>query len=484
MGDDGGQTPNVGLVAGHGGLVSGKSAIVIFDQRFSNSLWLGSITGWTAVNCVKGTGTDPLTSDVCTNQAIQSEDGDNYILSITQFSHAALTTSPTGASLTPASGKVLNRHYETADIQLVPGTGVVSADLSAFAMVDNTAGFPTKTSQNTGHYFAVGSTIEVLGTSWDTQDKDADIVAADIPNAYRTFKVLSHVSNVHGQTFAKLDSSPTTSTSSINYALKVTTHNSTVTERTAVTVNGAKQEIQALWSTHASTYVLTHTAGDLFRIYINANKPNAEFTEVLSGASTAIEVEEAINAFSALSGPVSVALTNAECLITFAEIDGDVPQLTVVDAKSGNTDVRTIVTLVEGWSFFAGESARLSHVQPGSIINVTASEVVSFTIGGPWSTGNLLFSYDGTVASAPHTFANKADAAEVVAAISSIKDAKGASKITVTATASQTSIVVTMPEGADGSKLELVPTSATDTAGAPQPSLPSLSPKTTTVDPS
>jgi hypothetical protein len=85
--------------------------------------------------------------------------------------------------------------------------------------------------------------------------------------------------------------------------------------------------------------------------------------------------------------------------------------------------------------------------------------------------GNLVFSYDGTVAGAPHTFANKADTDEVVTAITSIKDAKGASKLTAASglactTASATSIVVKMPAGADGSKLELVPTSATDTAGA------------------
>merc|ERR1712167_144880 len=111
-------------------------------------------------------------------------------------------------------------------------------------------------------------------------------------------------------------------------------------------------------------------------------------------------------------------------------------------------------------------SARLENVAPGSRINITSAEVVTFSISD-WTVGNLVFSYDGTVAGAAHTFANKASAAAVIAAISSIKDAKGASKITVLCpTATQTSIVVTMPAGADGSKLELVPTSATDTAGA------------------
>merc|ERR1711871_41984 len=197
-------------------------------------------------------------------------------------------------------------------------------------------------------------------------------------------------------------------------------------------VNAAKQEIQALWSTASG--VFQHTAGDTYRIYINANKPNAEFTEVLSGASDVEEIAEAINAFSALSGPVSVTqpIANAEILITFAEIDGDVPQLTVVDVGS-NTDTRTIVTLVEGWSFFAGESARLSHVQPGSIINVTASEEVTFTIVGTgtaggssdvWTSGNAVFSYDGTLASAQLAVANVGTKANIDTAVDAIKDEK------------------------------------------------------------
>merc|ERR1711898_65036 len=113
-------------------------------------------------------------------------------------------------------------------------------------------------------------------------------------------------------------------------------------------------------------------------------------------------------------------------------------------------------------SFFAGQSARLENVAPGSRINITSSEVVTFSITA-WTVGNLVFSYDGTVAGAAHTFGNAGTASAVVTAISSIKDAKGASKITVTCgSASATSIVVTMPEGADGSKLELVPASGAD----------------------
>jgi len=170
-------------------------------------------------------------------------------------------------------------------------------------------------------------------------------------------------------------------------------------------------------------------------------------------------------------------LTHKEYLITFAEIDGDVPQLTVVDAKSGNTDARTMVTLVEGWSFFAGESARLSHVQPGSIINVTASEVVTFAITG-WATGtnsDLYFAYDGQVGSTALAFAATFGSNEVEAAINSIKDAKGVAKFTLadgTATAngsgspSKTAIQVLLPKGVDGSKLELFPAASITDATA------------------
>jgi hypothetical protein len=335
-------------------------------------------------------------------------------------------------------------------------------------MVDNTKAFPTATSQNTGEYFAVGSTIEVLPTTWDRTNRDDDITVSD--NAYRTFKVLSHVSNVHGQTFAKLDSTPTTA-SGANYALKVTTHNSTVTTRTSVTLNAAQGEVQEIWAM-ADFRGAAH-ADDQYRIYINANKPNVEFTEILTGASTNAQVAEAINSFSALSGPVTVtgAADLNKISISFSAIDGDVPQLTIDKlADGGSSNTMSTETTKQGWSFFAGQSARLENVAPGSRINITSSEVVTFSISA-WTVGNLVFSYDGTVAGAPHIVGEATQTAKVLAAITSIKDAKGASKLTAGSglactTASATSIVVTMPAGADGSKLELVPTSGTDTAGA------------------
>merc|ERR1711881_676080 len=95
------------------------------------------------------------------------------------------------------------------------------------------------------------------------------------------------------------------------------------------------------------------------------------------------QIAEAINSFSALSGPVTVVKeAYFEIKVTFAAIDGDVPELSVV-RESGSL-VFSVHTLQEGWSFFAGHSARLENVQPGSVINITSSEKVRFGILIRW----------------------------------------------------------------------------------------------------
>jgi hypothetical protein len=473
--DDGGQTPRVGLVAGYGGAASvpdgtADGAIIIYDQRFSNSLWLGDITGWTPVTCTKTT-TLPDYCNVGTvgeDATIQGENGDNYKITIVNFGHldqsqAQGSTEINSQAKATTFSNVLSVTSSKGDDFGLPATALSHTSTKAYIMVDNDAAFPTATSQNTGEHFAVGSTIEVLPQTWDRTDRDADIPDGGIvANAYRSFKVLSHVSNVHGQTFAKLDSTPTTA-SGENYALKVTTHNSTVSTRTGVTLNAAQGEVQEIHSM-ANNLQATH-ADDQYRIYINANKPNVEFTEILTGGSTNAQVAEAINAFSALSGPVTVlgSGTGGDLLkkitVSFSDIDGDVPELTVVKLVDGAANDMSVVTTKQGWSFFAGQSARLENVSPGSVINITASEEVTFSITG-WSSGDVIFSYDGTVASAglAYASANGGTNADVVAAIDTIVDEKGAKKITTTCTVTPTKTVikVNMPAGADGSKLDLL----------------------------
>merc|ERR1719379_3126730 len=206
----------------------------------------------------------------------------------------------------------------------------------------------------------------------------------------------------------------------------------------------------------------THT----YRIYINKDKANVEFTEVLSGASSAAQIAEAINSFSALSGPVTVVKeTYHEIKVTFAAIDGDVPELKVEKIASSSLSW-SVHTLQEGWSFFAGHTARLENVQPGSVINITSQEEVTFDIA-TLSAGKLVFSYDGHVGGTAIA-KDSITKANVATAVKSIKDNKGATKLNIgddgdtadaaggATAAGNDQIVINMPKGMDGSKLELL----------------------------
>merc|ERR1711871_555432 len=347
----------------------------------------------------------------------------------------------------------------------------------AYVKINHDDDFALQTSQNTEHYFSVGSTIEVLESTWVDTAPETRVPSGTtvVTNAYRSFKVLSHVKNTHGHMFAKLDSVPTTN-SATQYALKVTSHNSTVTNRKNIEVNGRQQEIQAIQHTTSNVFVTGGTdTTNSYRLYINANKANVEFTEVLNGASTNLQIAEAINSFSALSGPVTVAKNtdHFEIQVTFAAIDGDVPELSVV-RESGTLDF-AVHTLQEGWSFFAGHSARLENVQPGSVINITSREKVTFAID-TWATdAELVFSYDGHVGGTALSEGNTgATAAKKTLAVNSIKDNKGATKVglasdgtdvTVDISGTPDTIVIKMPKGIDGSKLELLMAEGDGAAG-------------------
>jgi len=235
--------------------------------------------------------------------------------------------------------------------------------------------------------------------------------------------------------------------------------------RKNIEMNAKQQEVQVIQPTQSNIFKID--SGDTYRIYINAGKSSVEFTEVLSGASSSDQIAEAINSFSALSGPVSVDKTKVEIRITFAAIDGDVPQLSVVEVvDAGDATSFAVHTLVEGWSFFAGHSARLENVQPGSVINVTSQEEVTFEIDSWADSKYLVFAYDGEVGSTGAAPTSSAIASSVVkTAVNSILNEKGLAKFTLVdndvTTSMVSKIVIKMPEGIDGSKLELLPASGT-----------------------
>jgi hypothetical protein len=479
--DDGGQTPKVGLVSGYGGTagaqVDGGSnpapdgKIIIYDQRFSNSLWLGDVTGYALFTCA-------YNDDECTGGGFAGEIGDMFDETIVQFGHMNSANGYTGAggaagTATDLNGQTVrstftNMYANSGAGQLgVPAGHYTSKNLKVYIKVNHDADFPLQTSQDTDNYFPVGSTIEVLATTWAESAPQTPIthnVNDHVnENVYRSFKVLSHVENTHGHMFAKLDSVPTTD-SSEKYALKVTAHNSTVTNRKNIELNANQQEVQIIRPLDTNDLFLLGDA-DTFRIYINKDKANVEYTEVLTGVSTNVEIAEAINSFSALSGPVTVTITNEEIRVTFAAIDGDVPELEVVEeVDADNSVVFSVKTVSEGWSFFAGYSARLENVQPGSVINVTSQEQVSFSITSWTGTTYLVFAYDGEVG-ATGVLRGTIDADKVVDAVNSIKNEKGLDKFSIDSTAVTTStsssIVISMPEGIDASKLELLPASGT-----------------------
>jgi len=481
--DDGGQTPNVGIVGGETGttveygggaglLKDGK--VIIVDQRFSNTLFLGDITGWQKVACVIGADEDADNKedtyiDACSAplaDTMQLQQGDKFKLTNVRFGYVSASTN---ANSVTGDFEVL--HHATGDLGFASS---FTANADAFVRIDYDADRPTTTSIITEDYFAVGSTVEVLDTTWDLDEANManDVQSA---NAYRTFKVLSHVRNGHGHYFAKLDSTPTDDSTS-NYALKVTSNNYTVTTRKNIELSAVQEEVQSLRAFTGDKMIISTVAGtDAYRLYINKDKPNVEFTEVLDGASTSAEVQEAINSFSVLSGPVAVTRTGTgspaentaggELIVTFAAIDGDVPQIEAV--KESGDIVWASLTQHEGWSFFAGKGARLESVEPGSIINITSREDVSFT--HDLTAGKMVFSYDGNVGSVAITVTGGAHtAANVLLALNSIKDHKGAVKfgtaiaegdITITST---TGIKVKLPEGFDGSKLGLSPAGDAD----------------------
>jgi len=428
----------------------------------------------------------------------QGEIGDNMELTKVRFGTGYAHGSSTAMATLLTTSKFTNRYHSDTgpvygdfgaghsffgDNNGADGTGMM------YIRIDGTADRPTTTSVDTNEYFAVGSVIDVLDTTFTAAAPQTDVNAQSNPaytkNVHRSFKVLSHVKNSHGRWFAKLDSIPETDNSQ-DYALRVSTNNHTIAQHTNIRMNAAAQEVQTIMPLTSDLSKID--AADTYRIYINANKPNVEFTEVLSGASTAAHIQEAINTFSALSGPVKVTEdgTVKAWQVTFAAIDGDVPLLTIGEEHDDSTSatVYETHTLHEGWSFFAGASARLENVRPGSVINVTSQETVTFTIGN-WDNGNLHFSYDGAVEATGFAFDTDAatSAAACTDSLELIKDDKGTVKLgtlnevynantnpittgcTVTVdSGSIASIAVVLPKGFDGSKLELfAPTATTDT---------------------
>merc|ERR1712159_545967 len=315
---------------------------------------------------------------------------------------------------------------------------------------------------------AVGSTVEVLASTWD--DGATETTVTDYSNnLYRKFKVTGHVTNQFNTEFAKLDVFPSAEANSQpvvtgsgtanvveledlpDYNLKITSNNGTVRsyESTATSVgactgdwdhdgNGGNADIARVAGAE-STWKLSY---------------KGEMSQDMDYKSTPAQVAEEINGFSALSGPVSVVGEGTtrsngfpKYVITFDAADGDVAEL---GTHTDGTDVVTIVTRENGWSIEGPIGANLDTIQAGGTINITAAEVCKFTIDADTGSPAFYFCYDGVCGST--TVAG----ADPVSAIGSIKDDNGNAIITGATTAYAGNVfTITMPIGKSCDGLEM-----------------------------
>jgi len=340
----------------------------------------------------------------------------------------------------------------------------------------------------TSDYFAVGSTIEVLDTTWADATPGTTLTGDDYNsnNLYRKFKVTGHVTNQFNREFAKLDSFPaddnvvepplsTNIAARPKYNLKITSNNGTVhTYENRDTANTKGEGLPVVVTVNEVQVVVLGTGmaskneDQVWKLYYKG-----EETQNMDYMSTPAQVAEEINGFSALSGPVTVegeatqkASTTGypKYVVTFAAQDGDVAEMTAVSTigtniagdtpTSGNTDAVTVVTRANGWSIESPIDfgiGGLHTMQAGGIINITAAETCAFTEAGAATAG--YYCYDG-VCGAP-----AASGTTHQAALRGILDDNGDAILGTASLASSASnpniFTVTMPSGKSCDGLEL-----------------------------
>jgi len=425
----------------------------LYDQRFSNSIWLGKITGYVILENA-GT-TDGLTKHFAIDSAVDITastntggsintlpvNGDTWVTSNTFFGAGggAADIATPGAS----SGGSIVIHNDAAE-----GSKIAAGNLGGIAAGKNFAYLKESAiSVQTSDYFAVGSSIEVMGTTWDDDAIGTDVdVGVLSNNKYRKFKVTGHVTNPFNREFAKLDSFPaddgitplTANSAKPDYNLKITSNNATVHTYPSLAAQVTVNEIQVVvFGTGADDQTGT------FKLYYGT-----EETADMDEASSQTQIAEEINSFSHLSGPVTVAAEGNNWVVTFDAKDGDVAEMTAQSTSGGVS----IATRANGWSIEAPVGLGLDTIQAGGIINITAAEVCTFTEGTAGTVG--YYCYDGVCgpASADGT------GAKHLLALQAIKDDNGDAILGSAAIAETGATVVktvTMPMGKSCDGLEL-----------------------------
>jgi hypothetical protein len=428
----------------------------LYDQRYSNSIWLGKLTGY--AECTQGGDTVSCNlqhtslSGTVISVVANAENGDQWVTSDIFFGSGGITS---GDAADPGSA-----NSEQNDITLQIDTsamtnniGITGGDIGTVASTINYAYLKEgKTSVQTSDYFAVGSKIEVMGTTWDNgavgTDVDVDVLSN---NKHRTFKVTGHVTNEFNREFAKLDSFPaddnigpaTANAAKPDYLLKITSNNGTTHSYPTLAARINVNEVQIITLGSGQTDVNTDQVWKLY--YKGEESQNMDYM------STAAQVAEEINGFSHLSGPVTVdddgGMTHSTApaisgssryKVTFDAKDGDVAEMTAV-ATTGSV---TVVTRAHGWSIEGPVGLGMDTMQAGGIVNITAKEVCTFAAGGAVTAGQ--FCYDNICG--PKVGNSGAAASDFEAAAQAIKDDNGDAVLgTATVAFDSNNIVVTMP---------------------------------------
>jgi len=314
-----------------------------------------------------------------------------------------------------------------------------------------------------------------LASTWSQAAPETPTTVAS--NAYRKFKVTGHVTNQFNKEFAKLDAFPeddkdtsgnvVTATTASNvrpdYNLKITHNNGTVREYVTATGGGERSNAFKVTVNEVQKIVIGDGGTDAASNEVWKLMYGSEISEDLTHASTAAQIAEEINGFSALSGPVVVETDMFGFKVTFDAKDGDVAEMTVADA-SGTKSVN-VVTQENGWSIEAPVYKNgFSSMEAGGIVNITAAETCTFTAAGTITDADFLFCYNGVCGSS--ALAAAGNAAAVKTAVQSILDDNGDAVLTVEGTGTTApAFVVVMPLGFSCDGLEMIVADLQDTTG-------------------
>merc|ERR1711871_936994 len=372
--DDMGKSPTFYTMTTSDGAYADAGSVVaqLYDQRFSNSILLGKTTGYfearvDAAESMAHAHFSPV-GGLSIDIDIQPQSGDVYHFSRTHFGAGANSSTDEATVLGDAGvAPWTTTHGIAGDAASNIITGTIQVTSTQEGALRHAYLKSSATSRQTSDYFAVGSTVEVLPSTWDDDAKGSTITGTNYNsnNLYRKFKVTGHVTNQFNTEFAKLDSFPTAEAKSQpvastemaslpDYNLKITSNNGTVRSyantATIVTVN----EVQVVVM---GTGVTSNSQTATFKLSYKG-----ELSQDMDASSSEKQIAEEINGFSALSGPVKVdAEGDAKWTVTFDAADGDVAQLEA-HASAGTAFV---VTRANGWSIEGPIGANLDTMQAG-----------------------------------------------------------------------------------------------------------------------